>query len=654
MGDSIYERIHFLTRYLNECTAAYDEGHPKISDEEWDTKYFELLNLENECQYWLPESPTRSISFTIVNSLEKVEHNHDMLSLEKTKALTEIKDFLGNVPYLAMCKMDGLTCSLKYVNGELVSAETRGNGRIGENILHNARVIPSIPNKINYKDILIVDGEIICSTSDFALEFADTYANPRNFAAGSIRLLDSKECAGRKLQFVAWDVIDGFNDCQYLSDKLTTLKSLGFTVVPYCGYADYERDVEEIKNMADLFHYPIDGVVFKMDDIEKGLSMGKTSHHFRNAMAYKFYDETYTTKLINIEWSMGRTGVLTPIAIFEPIDIDGSTVERASLHNWTVLNDTLHGHGWRGQEVEVFKANMIIPQIASAEEDDGRTKDYFEFPALCPICGHSTILKEETDSVFVICDNDSCEGKLINKLDHFCGKKGMDIRGLSKATLEKLVDWGWIENFSDIYRLHEHENEWVKKPGFGVKSVQNILNAIESSRQIELHQFIAALGIPLIGTTASKTLTKYFDTWDKFIAAATSDYNFTVIDGFGIEMDSHLNHFNYDEAINLVNNYISFNYNNAVVNNSSDSSNSLEGKVIVITGKLQYFKNRDALTTVIESHGGKVAGSVSKNTSYLVNNDNTSTSAKNKSAQSLGIPIITEQELLVLMNETFD
>ena len=372
--NQVVNKIRELIEYLNYHTNCYDEGHPEISDIEWDASYFQLDQLEKEYSIYFNNSPTQRISYEVVNSLEKVVHNHDMLSLEKTKALNEVKDFLGNVPYLAMCKMDGLTCSLKYDNGYLISAETRGNGKVGENILHNARVIPSIPKYIPYKGTLVIDGEIICSKSDFK-EFENDYKNPRNFAAGSIRLLDAKECAQRKLQFIAWEVIEGMDDEQLLSNRLAQLSTYGFTIVPHHrspSMKDTEligKTLDSIVNeLVDLAQdFPIDGIVFKYDNVEYGRSLGQTSHHFKNAIAYKFYDETFGSWLTDIDWTMGRTGVLTPVAIFEPIDMDGSTVSRASLHNLSVMEEIL-GEPYYGQKVEVFKANMIIPQIMSAEK----------------------------------------------------------------------------------------------------------------------------------------------------------------------------------------------------------------------------------------------------------------------------------------------
>ena len=652
--DSIYDKIRYLVRYLNDCTKAYDEGHPKITDEEWDNKYFELKQLEEETGLILSNSPTQSISYEIVNALNKVEHNHKMLSLEKTKSPADVASFIGNKTFLAMYKMDGLTCSLTYRNGELVSAETRGNGFVGEDILHNARVLSSIPSKIPYTDELIIDGEIVCTYDNFE-EFSSTYKNPRNFAAGSIRLLDSKECASRKLTFVAWDIITPifFEDgIEYrLDQKLNFIEPFGFVIVPYfCGNGSvlnenhYKQMVDEIQLSAKDKFFPIDGVVFKFADCAYGRSLGETTHHFKNALAYKFYDETYTTKLLDIEWTMGRTGVLTPVAVFEPVDIEGSIVERANLHNLSVMGDLFGPLGpYKYQEIEVYKANMIIPQVKSVKPCECYLENKLDEPEVCPICGKEVVTRVGIDSMTLVCTNPNCDGKLINRLDHFCGKKGLDIKGISKATLEKLIDWGWLQDFTGIFELNQYAGEWVKKPGFGAKSVDKVLKAIETGSHCELYQFIAALGIPLIGTTASKELVKHFKTWDEFMSAVESNFAFYTLPSFGSEMHNSIINFNYTEARLIVEHYISFNTHEV---ETPATGESLSGKTFVITGKLTHFKNRDELKSRIEALGGKVTGSVSKNTNYLINNDVTSTSSKNMTAKSLGIPILSESDFI--------
>ena len=651
--NDIYERIEELIDFLNINTKLYDEGHPQIEDKEWDDKYFELQQLEKESGLILSNSPTQTISYEVVNSLGKKEHNHKMLSLDKTKSVEEVHSFLGENEYIVMSKMDGLTCSLTYRDGELVSAETRGNGLIGEDILHNAKVIPSIPLKIPYKEELIIDGEIICDYYNFK-EFEKEYKNPRNFASGSIRLLDSKECSRRKLTFVAWDVISLMYDDSdkelSVSDKLEFLRDFKFTIVPYIKNVkntidDLNRSLKYIMFSSEEERYPIDGIVFKFNNCEYGRSLGETSHHFKNALAYKFYDETYPTELVDIEWTIGRSSVLTPIAVFKPIDIDGSTVERASLHNISVMEGLSGGFERVGDILYVLKANQIIPQV-SAWEHPGECSEekHLNIPKVCPICGGETTIKMDNESKMLICTNPNCAGKLINHLDHFCGKKGLDMKGISKATLEKLIDWGWVENITNIFNLNKYRDEWIRKPGFGVKSIDKILAAIEASRECELSSFIAGLGIPLIGEKVAKDLVKHFPSWDEFINAIDNNYSFYKLPNFGIEMNNSIINFDYSEAKEIVEKFIKFKDNSNEINSNSDSD--LEGLTFVVTGKLNKFKNRDEIKKIIVSLGGKVTDSVSKNTNYLINNDVNSTSSKNVKAKSLNIPILTEEDFI--------
>lgn len=622
-----------LVDKLNYYTKLYDEGKPEISDQEWDDLYFKLIKLENKTGIYLENSPTQRVNYQVVNKLEKVEHDHLMLSLDKTKSIDDIKSFIGSKDYIVMAKMDGLTCSLTYENGKLVKAETRGNGIIGENILHNALQVKNIPNKIEYQNKIVIDGEIICDYETFK-NFDSEYKNPRNFASGSIRLLDSKESAMRSLSFIAWDCIEGIYE-DYLHNKLIELSGLGFTIVPFACSGEIELNAEVIENVSKERNYPIDGLVFKYDKISDYDNAGKTDHHFKGGMAYKFYDDEYETILKDIEWSMGRTGVLTPVAIFDSINIDGTEVSRANLHNISVLKETLHGYGWEGQKVKVFKSNMIIPQISEAESDNEFTKIYFHYPMICPICGGATEIIKENDSEMLYCSNASCEGKLLNKLDHFCGKKGLDIKGLSKATLEKLMNWNWINDLADIFDLKEFRSEWVKKAGFGVASVDKILNSIEESKNTTLDKVIAAASIPEIGSRVSKDLIQIYKTWTDFRA----ETNFTKINGIGYEMNKNLLNFDYSTIDYIVNNYL-----NIQEVNKENSNNNLEGKVFCITGKLKLFKNRTELTMDIENKGGKVVSAMSSRVDYLINNDNTSQSAKNIAAKKAGIPIITEEE----------
>lgn len=631
-----------LVDKLNYYTKLYDEGHPAISDKEWDDMYFRLQNLETLYNIYLSDSPTQNVNYQVVNKLNKVKHNHPMLSLDKTKSINVIKSFLENKDFICMAKMDGLTCSLRYLDGKLVSAETRGNGIEGEDILHNALQVKNIPNKINFKKELIIDGEIICTYEDFKY-YEDEYKNPRNFASGSIRLLDSKESAMRRLTFVVWDCIKGFDEDR-LSSKLLKADELGFTIVPFeinlPEYETIEQIMEIVKKSSSI--YPIDGLVFKYDNCDEYIAAGKTDHHFKGGLAYKFYDEEYETTLKNIEWSMGRTGVLTPVAIFEPIDIDGTEVSRANLFNLSVARETLHGTqyrlGWKGQKINVFKANQIIPQLSWSEEDNEKTKEYFSYPASCPICGYSTKIKKENDVEVLFCDNEQCEGKLLNRVEHFFSKKGLNAKGLSKATIEKLIDWGWINGIKDVFILDAHADEWKKKAGFGEKSVNNIITSIRESSNTDLESVISAAGIPLIGRTAARQIASIFNTYEDFREAIGS-FDFSEIDGFGYEMNKSLKNYNYDELDYIVENFLTI--NNKI---GERKEQKLKDLTFCITGKVHIWKNRDSLSAFIESLGGKVTGSVSKNTNYLINNDINSTSAKNKKAQELDIPILSEED----------
>ena len=636
------KRMAKAIEVLNEATEAYDKGQPIMTDAEWDAMYFALENAEKVYGVTLPNSPTVKIHFDAkVSELSKKTHGHEMLSLAKTKSIDEVNAFLNGGEFLAMCKMDGLTCSLRYENGHLVSAETRGDGFIGEDITHNAMVICSIPKHIDYKETLVVDGEIISTYNNFE-QFSKDYKNPRNFAAGSIRLLDSAECETRGLDFVVWDVIEGFKEHGLLDVKLECVNRLGFTIVPNEVYTNFNETVlEQVKHWAALNSYPIDGVVIKFNDIGYGKFLGKTAHHFNNAIAYKFFDEIAITTLKDIEWTMGRTGVLTPVAILEPIEMDGAVIERASLHNISVMTEIMGG-AFKGQKVQVYRANMIIPQILHGESPDSVNIESIKILKVCPICGGEAIVKKSDSGVLnLYCDNPQCEGKLINRLDHFCGKKGLDIKGISKATLEKLIDWEFIQDLDDIFTLHQVRNFWKDKPGFGVKSVDKIISAVYDARHTTLDKVISSIGIPLIGTTIAKDLAKRFKTYEAFRKAIDEGFDFSQINGYGPEMTKSLLTFDYRELDGLVENWL---YLEEIEEKTTE--NKLEGVTFVITGKLKHWKNRDALKDVIENLGGKVTGSVTKNTNFLINNDIDSTSAKNKKAKELEVDIITEEDFI--------
>ena len=422
-------KIELIKKY----DKAYEEGNPIVSDKEYDEIYYSLENKPD------------IINYEVVNSLEKIEHDHPMLSLDKTKDIEEIKSYFGDSEVLAMLKLDGLSMSLTYEDGKLIRAETRGNGKIGENVLHNAKIISSIPTELSIRSAetagkIVVDGEVICKYDDFEA-FKEDFANPRNFAAGSLRLLDSKECSKRNLTFVVWDCIEGFEYAKTLNDKLILLSILGFHTVPCFrlkGKSLYDKSISFLKNFATRYKYPIDGYVFKFNDCEEYKSKGKTEHHFKGGFALKEYDEEYQTYLKDIEWKAGRGDILTPVAIFEPIELEDSTIQRASLHNLGMMENFLGKLPHEGQKIWVINRNQIIPYIERAEKSNRvkEGRDIIEIPSYCPYCGRPTKIIPNGDVRFLVCDNPSCEGKIINHLEHFCSKKGLDIKGLSKKSLQ--------------------------------------------------------------------------------------------------------------------------------------------------------------------------------------------------------------------------
>ena len=647
--DKAYKERKRMAEALNRATKAYDEGHPIINDKEWDDMFFELTGLEESAGMASADSPTQTISYTIVNELEKIKHEHPMLSLPKTKSIKELEEFVNDYDCIVMPKLDGLTCSLTYENGKLVRAETRGDGHVGENILHNAQVIHNIPNFIDYKERLVVDGEIICTYNDFEL-FSKDYKNPRNFAAGSIRLLDSRECAKRNLTFIVWDVIEGFEEKDYLHDKLELAYQYNFITVDYTtNWKELQKCIDFIVETAKNNNYPIDGIVIKYESKKLRQSLPGTSHHLGGAIAYKFYEEEYPTQLKNIEWTMGRTGVLTPIAIFDPIDIDGSTVERASLHNLTVMKETLGTeYPSIGDIVYVYKSNEIIPQISKLEKNSSIIET-IPHPNVCPICGNplKRIKSDVSDTENLVCINSNCDGKLVNKLDHYCSKKGLDIKGLSKKTLEKLINWGWVDKISDIYYVGNLAYEdWIKQPGFGKVSVDKILKSIkDNSTDVKLEKFISAIGIPMIGMSTSQEIVKHIKDWEEFREKINNKYDFTKYENIGLELSNNILNFDYTEADYIVNNnLVNFISPISTEEKQTDLPQTLKDKVICITGKLQTYKNREELAKDIVNHGGKIIGSVSTNCDILINNDINSTSSKNKTAKKLNIPVMSELE----------
>lgn len=650
------DKMRKLIAVLNEHRDAYyNKQSPTISDYEYDKLFDELKCLEEETGIILSGSPTATVGYEVKSELKKVIHNHPMLSLDKTKSIDDLKKFLGDKNGILMLKLDGLTVSLRYINGDLVSAETRGNGEIGEDILHNAKVFSNIPLHINYDGELIVDGEAIITYDTFErinanLSEGEKYKNPRNLVSGSVRQLDSKIAAERNIKFIAWKMVKG-DDSNSFNKRLNILHDLGFEVTPrYIVNKEVIGDlIDCMKGTAEDYKFPIDGMVLGYDDVAYGESLGATGHHLRSQIAFKFYDEEVETTLKGIDWTMGKTGVLTPTAIFEPVEIDGTTVERASLHNISILDETLGSTPHVGQKITVYKANQIIPQVLNADKKPNYNNVLF-IPLRCPICGGNTEVKQENNSQVLICANDNCKGKLLGKLVHFVSKNAMNIDGLSEATLEKFINKGWLNSFKDVMNLKDYYYLIAVLDGFGAKSARKLIDAIEESKNTTLDRFIYSLCIPLIGRSASKTISKYFDgSFERFYNEGCLNYFvFENLEGFGVEMsDSVRRYLNANiQMIKELADILTFETPKKEI---VPQNINLVGKTFVITGSLNTFTNRDEAKEQIEALGGKVSGSVSAKTSYLVNNDINSTSGKNKKAKELGVPIITEEELINMM-----
>jgi len=660
--DSLNKKlIKELIDKLNSASYAYyNSDSPIMTDEEYDYHLEQLRQLEGKTGIILSNSPTQVVGAPVLSELKKVPITpKPMLSLNKCHSDEEVAAFAGKQEMIAMLKLDGLSVRVKYNNGKLMSANTRGNGVEGTDITEHIKQFQNVPLKISYQDELILDGEAIIKIPDFEkINQNNEFKNPRNAASGALNVLDTKLVKDRKLSFVVWDVIsdlfpsDEEDEFRYLTDKFREIECYGFEIVPYYWLAGVDKELIQIATnelMKKAEHnYPCDGIVWKFDNIEYGNSLGQTSHHFKNGIAWKPEVELVESTLKSIDWTMGRTGVLTPVAVFEPVELDGSVIERASLHNYSVMRKTLGDCAYVGEPLTIFKANLIIPQILKA----GPFYNYGEVVAAggisandelecCPVCHGEVQLKTSLDGVKnYVCVNPNCEGKLVNHLDHFCGKKGLDIKGLSKATLEKLIVWEWVSNFSDIYELFTHKVDWVNTPGFGEKSVQAILTAIENSKTQTLEAFISAIGIPLIGKSVAKEICKHVSTYEEFRELVNTGYDFSKWDTFGSEKCYSLKKYDFTEA-DKVAKYINF-----IQPEVEETTNSLDGITVVITGKLYNYKNRTALQKEIEKHGGKVSSSVSGNTSYLINNDIKSASAKNVAAKAAGIPIISEKEFI--------
>lgn len=656
-----------LVEELNRAAYAYYvEDQEIMSNYEYDAKYDELLALEQETGIILPDSPTQSAGagYQAVSKLVKSKHEYPALSLDKTKDREGLRAWLKGKKGVLSWKMDGLTIVNTYEDGKLQKSVTRGTGYIGEDVTHNAKHFAGLPQRIPYRGKLIVRSEAIMTQSEFnrvnaALpETEAKYKNPRNLASATVRLFDAKESATRKITAYAFDLVyaddyDAIPNGNSKASQFAWLASVGFNVVQH-DVVDENNVVETIgkyEKMLKNNDFPSDGLVLIFDDEAYGKSLGMTGKFPRNGIAFKWKDETVESTIRSIEWSASRTGLLNPVAIFDPVEIEGTTVSRASIHNVSIAESLELGIG---SKVEVYKANLIIPQIAKTTKSTGATV----IPAICPVCGGHTEIKinqvkvagkiEEIKTLY--CSNPDCIAKNIGKFTHFVSRDAMNIVGLSEATLETFISAGFIHRLSDIYHLDKHQDEIVEMEGFGQKSYDNLMSAINTSRNIKFSAFLNAVGISGIGKDMAKTISKDIgkDALNGFIARLKDEVPFDTIDGIGAIMNQNIydwknNSKNWDEFIALT---LELNVEDDV---AEVKESGITGKTFVITGSVNHFKNRDELKNYIESMGGKTSGSVSSKTDYLINNDTASNSGKNKKAKELGVAIISEEDFLNLI-----
>lgn len=646
MNENRVEEVKSLVKKLNKYRDEYyNNNNSIISDREYDELFDKLIVLERETGCIFSNSPTQSVGYMSLSQLQKVKHSHPLLSLGKTTDIDEFIKYFCNKDFLIMAKLDGLTCSLTYDNGKLIRAESRGDGETGEDITHNAKVFSNLPAEIPFKGKLEIDGECIITYDEFerikARENTE-YKNPRNLVSGSVRQLNSEIAAKRNIKFIAWRLHEAENvGIQYHSDGFDFLSNLGFDVVPY--YTNSFNVIEWIKDECETKQIPIDGIVGMFDDIEYGNSLGRTGHHPRHSLAYKFYQEENETVLLNIEWSTSRTGLVNPVAIFEPVEIDGTTVSRATLNNVSIIKELELGIG---DIVTVIKANQIIPKIT---QNLTRSNTY-QIPSVCPSCGNPVTIKNDNGREMLYCTNRHCKAILHDKISNFATREAMNIVGISEERLRSLMDMGYITSFESLYHLKDYRNEIAKAKGFGESSIDKIINAIEVSKKCQLINIIIAIGIPGIGKSAARTIAEYCEatgaenTFQEFINFAMSGFDWSVLQEIGQATSDNINSYvadNYEDIQPLVN------ILHIKKPQKSDLSQRYKGKTFCITGKLVEFDNRNALVYDIEAKGGTVVSSVTSKTQYLITNDKTSGSSKNKAAEKYGTKIISELEYIM-------
>ena len=648
MNESSIKKMKELGEKLREASRAYyQEDREIMSNVEYDALYDTLSALEKETGIVLADSPTVNVGYEAVEQLPKEEHERPMLSLDKTKEREALREFIGEHPTLLSWKLDGLTIVLTYENGELIKAVTRGNGEIGEVITNNAKVFKNIPLRIQYQGELILRGEAIITYSDFEkineeIEDVDAkYKNPRNLCSGSVRQLNNEITAKRNVRFYAFSLVkaEGVDFSNSREEQFHFLKQQGFDVVEYvrvsadtimAAIEGYEKKIVD-------YDIPSDGLVLLYDDIEYGRSLGRTAKFPRDSIAFKWADEIRETTLKEIEWSPSRTGLINPVAIFEPVELEGTTVSRASVHNISIMHALKLGIG---DKITVYKANMIIPQIA----ENLTGSDNVEIPAVCPVCGGATQIRAINDVQSLYCINPDCVAKKIKSFSLFVSRDAMNIDGLSEATLEKFIAKGFIHEYSDIFHLSDHKVEIVEMEGFGEKSYQNLMNSIEQARNVTLPKLIYSLGIANIGLANAKMICRHYS-YDLDAMRKAKVEELSEIDGIGEVIGrAFAQYFEQEDNNQKLDDLLAeISIEKEEIN---ESEQTLTGQAFVVTGSLEHFGSRNELKELIERKGGKVTGSVTSKTVCLINNDITSNSSKNKKAKELSVPIITEEEFM--------
>ncbi|WP_337636152.1 NAD-dependent DNA ligase LigA [Clostridium sp.] len=653
MAEDKTKRIRELIGTLRAAGRAYyQESREIMSNFEYDKLYDELVSLEKETGIVFANSPTQNVGYEVVSALPKERHEKPMLSLNKTKSVEELADWLGGQTGLLSWKMDGLTIVLTYQNGTLVKAVTRGNGEIGEVITANAKAFVNVPLNISYRGELILRGEAIIRYSDFEkineqIEDVDAkYKNPRNLCSGSVRQLNSEITAQRQVHFYAFSLVkaDGIDFKNSRKEQFEWLKTQGFEVVEYHEVTK-ETLPETVKMYSEAIaenDTPSDGLVLLYDDIAYGQSLGRTAKFPRDSIAFKWADEIQETKLLYIEWSASRTGLINPVAVFEPVELEGTTVSRASVHNISIMEALELGAGDR---ITVYKANMIIPQIA----DNLTRSGVRDIPEACPVCGGQTEVRQLNDVKSLYCTNPDCQAKKIKSFTLFTSRDALNIAGLSEATLEKFIGVGMIHEYADIFHLDRHQEEIVEMDGFGQKSYDNLIAAAEKASHTTLPRMVYGLGVAGIGLANAKMICRYFKNDFEAMRHATVE-ELVEIDGIGEVLAQAWAAFFSDGKNNAIVDHLlaELTFEAGDEESSEGADEAFAGMNFVITGSLEHFKNRKELQELIERRGGKVTGSVTSKTNYLINNDVASSSSKNKKARELGVPILSEEEFLKL------